>query len=346
MSKAESPRKGSMQFWPRKRADRIYPRVRSWSKVDGAKLLGFAGYKAGMTHLKLRDNSSASTKGQEISIPVTVIECPPLKPLSLRLYKKTFYGLKPITEILSKKIDKELARKISIPKKETNSKEAKEFDVMRLLVYTQPKLIGKKKKPEIFEVQLGNKDLGFGKSLLEKEIKISEVFKEGQLVDIHSVSKGKGTQGPTKRFGLRLRPKKSEKTKRGPGSLGAWNQQQHTMYRVAHAGQMGYHVRTEYNKLVLKIDNDSKKINPDGGFLKYGVINNDYILLKGSIPGPKKRLIRLTEPVRKKKISTLRRSLRPRFWGTMALLFWWTGFATMSGKWGFALTHGFKSRRS
>ena len=253
-----------------------------------------------MTHIKLRDNSNSTTKGQLISIPVTVVECPPLKPFSLRFYKKSNYGLKLSHEILAKNLDKELAKKIAMPKKESKEKKV-EIDEMRLVVYTQPKLIGKKKKPEIFEVALGNNDIEFGKSLLEKEIKIQDVFKEGQLIDIHAVSKAKGFQGAVKRFGVKLTAKKSEKSRRGPGSLGPWNQQQHVMYRVAHAGQTGYHTRTDYNKLVVKISDKKEEINPKGGFLRYGEIKNDYVLVKGSLPGVVKRLVRLTEPVRAKK---------------------------------------------
>lgn len=300
MSKPRSPRRGSMQFWPRKRAQRIYPRVRSWSKIDGSKLLGFAGYKAGMTHVRIRDNSSSTTKGQIITIPVTVVECPPLKPFSLRFYKKTPYGLKLSGEILAKNLDKELDRKMNVPKKETKEKELTEADELRLVVYTQPKLVGKKKKPEVFEVGVSG-DITFGKSLLEKEIKVQDIFKEGQLVDVHAVTKAKGFQGPVKRFGVNLRQKKSEKVKRGPGSLGPWKGQQHTMYRVAHAGQMGYHTRTELNKLVVKIGDKVEEINPKGGFLRYGEVKNDYILVKGSLPGVKKRLLRFVEPMRPKK---------------------------------------------
>ncbi|MBU2639539.1 MAG: 50S ribosomal protein L3 [Nanoarchaeota archaeon] len=302
MSKPKNPRHGSMQFWPRKRARRIYPRVRTWADVDGNRLLGFAGYKVGMTHLKLRDNSNSTTKGQLISLPVSIIECPPLKPFSLRFYKKTQSGLKLVSEILAKNLDKELKRKISMPKKESEEKEIKEFDVLRLNVYTQPKLIGLKKKPEVFEVALGSNDLAYAKSLLEKEIKISDIFEEGKLVDTHSVSKAKGFQGPVKRFGVNLRQKKSEKVKRGPGSLGAWRGQQHMMYRVAHAGQMGFHTRTEYNKLILKIGKKIEEINPKGGFVGYGLVKTDYIVLRGSIPGVKKRLIRLTMPMKPKKV--------------------------------------------
>src|SRR3989344_6576176 len=224
--KRRSPRHGSLQFWPRKRAKREIPRIKSWSKLAGAKLLGFAGYKVGMGQVIMKDTSTKVTKGLNISAPVTIIECPPLKPLSLRFYKNTPYGLKIISELPAKNLNKELARKIKLPKKQSEKKES-DFDELRLQVYTQPKLtsIGKK-KPEIFEIALsGNKEeqLSIAKQFLEKEIRLSDVFKEGELADVHAVSTGKGFQGATKRFGTRLRQHKSEKAKRGVGSLGPWH---------------------------------------------------------------------------------------------------------------------------
>ena len=62
---------------------------------------------------------------------------------------------------------------------------------------------------------------------------------------------------------------------------------------------MGFHIRTEYNKRIMQIGSDGAQIVPKGGFVKYGVVKNNYVLLKGSIPGPKKRTIMLREPVRK-----------------------------------------------
>lgn len=301
MAKIHSPRCGSMQFWPRKRAKRIYPRTRSWPDLDGTKLLGFAGYKAGMTQVNIRDNTSSITKGQIISLPATIIECPPLKPLSLRFYQQDDYGLKVIAEIpTTQPLEKELSRKIILQKKKNGKIMPDEFDRAVLQVYTQPKFTSIKKKPEIFEIEIANPTQDFLKDILDKEIKIKDVFKEGQFIDVQAVTKGKGFQGPVKRFGVTLRKKKSEKTKRGPGSLGPWRQQQHTMYRIAHAGQMGLHTRTEYNKLLLKISSKPTEINPKSGFSRYGLVKSDFILLKGSIAGSKKRLIRLREPVRSK----------------------------------------------
>ena len=301
MAKRSNPRHGSMQFWPRKRAARIYPRTRSWPKVDGTRLIGFAGYKAGMTQIQLRDNTGSTTKGQVITIPVTIIECPPLKPLSLRFYQKTLDGLKLISEIPTPmQIDKELSRKLTLSKKKSEKTMPEKFDRATLQVYTQPKLTSLKKKPEVFEIEISNASQSDLKSFLEKEIKISDTFKPGQFVDISAVTKGKGFQGPVKRFGVNLRQKKSEKVKRGPASLGPWRGQQHTMFRIAHAGQMGFHTRTEYNKLLLKISSDIESINPSSGLQNYGLIKSDFILLKGSIGGVRKRLIRIREPIRSK----------------------------------------------
>ena len=62
------------------------------------------------------------------------------------------------------------------------------------------------------------------------------------------------------------------------------------------AGQMGYSKRTEYNKRILKID--SHDITPKGGFLNYGVLKNEYAVVKGSVPGSKKRLVRMRTCIR------------------------------------------------
>ena len=324
MPNIRKPRKGSLQFWPRKRAKRHYARVRSWAQLKEAKPLGFAGYKVGMTHAMINDNRKTSlTKGEEIFCPITIIECPPIKTASIKFYKKNKDGLKLVSEFFSDKVDKELSRKIILPKSKKSktpesskdskdlqgkvnkkTENVKDFDEVRLLVYTQPKLTGIKKKPEIFEIALGgNKEeqLKYAQERLGKEINVNEVFTSGQQLDIHAVTKGKGFQGAVKRFGIGLRSHKSEKGRRVPGSLGPWRGQGHIMWRVAYAGKMGHHLRTEYNKWLIKIGNKPEEINQKGGFLKYGVIKNQYILVKGGITGPVKRLIRFNHPIRQNK---------------------------------------------
>lgn len=299
MPKAHSPRHGSLQVWPRVRAKRAYARVRSWIRSSEAKPLGFAGYKAGMTRIAAIDNRKHTmTKNTSIVMPVTIIECPPLKVCGIVGYKHSAYGTHASSLTLSPKLDKELARKISIPKnKQSDVKDADEY---RLLVHTQPSLTGlNKKKPEVFEIALGGKkdeQLAYAKEKLGQELKAEDVFAEGEQVDVHAITKGKGFQGTTKRNRTGLRAKKSEKGQRGPANLGAWTGNR--SWTVAHPGQMGYHQRTEFNKWVLKMGQDPKEVTIDGGFVRFGNVKTNYVMVKGSIHGPKKRLVRFNKATR------------------------------------------------
>ena len=302
MGRAHKPKAGSMQYWPRKRAKRIYPRIRAWANLDMTNLLGFLGYKAGMTHVQIQENNPAMKQAKLKSYACTIIECPPLKVLGIKFYQNTLYGIKNAGHILNENLDKELSRKIILPKK-INAKQPENFNDLKLIVYTQPKLIGIKKKPEILELGIsGNKEekLNYAKNLLEKEIKISDIFKVNQNVDIHSVTKGKGFQGPVKRFGVDLKGHKSEKKRRAPGNLGSWTPKK-ILFTVPQAGQLGFQTRTEYNKTIIKIGNKPEEINPKSGLEHYGLIKNDYILVKGSVSGSKRRLIVLTYPIRGRK---------------------------------------------
>ncbi len=299
MPNIRRPRHGSLQYWPRKKAARRYAAINSWPESKIAKILGFAGYKAGMTHVNFIDNSNSVSKGNIVSYPVTVLECPPLKTYSLRFYKNSIHGLKLSGEIFNKNISKQLQRKLKPSKKEKNIPE--DFDYIRAVVYTQPYLTGLgNKKPEVLEMQISGKDIEYAKSLFNKDLKISDVLHEGQQIDVHAVSKGKGLQGAIKRFGLKLKQHKSEKKRRSAGSLGPWRPKK-VAFSVPHAGQTGYHTRTELNKWVIKIGNNPNDINPSSGFINYGLIKNDYLILKGSLPGPSKRLITLSEPARPNK---------------------------------------------
>ena len=299
MGKAHHPRRGSMQFWPRKRAKHSLVRVRSWAPESKVKPLGFIGYKAGMVTIRAVDNHPKSlTKGQTIALPSTVVECPPMTIFGVVFYKNS----KKLTTILAEKQVKELKRTIQIAKKKVKGfSDVKEFDDLRLLVHSNPKSTGiGTKKPKIMELALGGKKdekLTYAKEMLGKEIKIEDVFDPGNSVDVHGVTKGKGFQGTVKRFGVQIRQKKSEKTKRGIGNLGAWTPKR-VDYRVAQPGKMGYHLRTEYNKQILKIGQDGAEVNSVGGRLRYGLVKNHFLLVKGSIVGPKKKAVFMAKSIR------------------------------------------------
>jgi large subunit ribosomal protein L3 len=314
MVRHHQPRSGSVAFSPRKRAAKETPRIKSWPVDDNPKLLGFAGYKVGMTHAMIVDNEKNSpTSGMEIFTPVTVLEVPPVVVMGVRAYEKTSYGLKAITEVMAENLDDELSRKISLPKNYNKSEAVSKIqealentDEIKLLVHTNPKLTSvPKKKPEIFECGIGGKSveekLNTALELIGEEVKASDVFEDGQLVDSIGITKGKGFQGPVKRWGIRIQYGKAARSskKRHIGSMGPWTPSR-TMWTVPQAGQMGYHKRTEYNKKILKIEqaDNVDAINPEGGFVKYGLVKNDYILMKGSLPGPNKRLVILRKAMR------------------------------------------------
>ncbi len=299
MPKAHNPRQGSMQFWPRKRSKHSLARVRSWAQENKIKPLGFIGYKAGMAQVLFNDTRAKSlTKGEKVSVPVTIIECPPITVSGVSFYKKSLFGLKKINSLLADKNAKELARKIQLPKKALKSlDDVKEFDDLRLLISSNPQLTGiGTKKPKLIEIALGGSKedkLNYVKNVLGKNISITEVFEAGILVDAHGITKGKGFQGTVKRFGVPIRQHKAEKTKRGIGNLGSWTPKR-VQFTVPQAGKMGFHSRTEYNKQILKISENDTGINPEGGLNRYGIIKNNYLLLKGSIAGPKKSTVLLT----------------------------------------------------
>lgn len=299
MGRAHKPKCGSRQFQPKCRAKRPYPRINNWAQKSDLKLLGFAGYKAGMTHVMALDTTQNSpTKNMTIAIPATIIECPPIKVFSIRFYKKTPYGDSLITEHVNQKNDKELERTLRLPKK-FNNKQVTDFDYVTLLVYTQPKLTGiGKKRPEMFELAIGGSDaaksLEFANSLLNKEIRLNEVLKENSFVDIHAVTKGRGFSGPVKRYGISYKSHKSEKKRKAPANLGCWTPKK-VNPTVPQHGQLGFFSRVDYNKLVLSINPDFvKKQN----LSHYGDIKSDFLLVKGSIPGSNRRLVRIIDSTR------------------------------------------------
>ena len=265
--------------------------------------MGAIGYKVGMKSAYVRDNTPNSlTKGQRIIIPVTVIECPLMKIFSIRFYKNK----KPIGEVLNSNLDKELKRKVKLPKtvkKKIEDFKQEEFDDLRVLIYSQVKKTGIKKRPDINEIGLSgslNEKLEFVKKNMTKDISIKDIFKE-EVVDVRGITKGKGTQGTIKRFGITLKAHKSEKGQRTLGSGGPWHPSR-VDFTQPRMGQMGYFTRIVYNNKIIKIsDINEKNINPEGGFKHFGQIKTDYILVRGSIQGPIKRQLLITTPLRRTK---------------------------------------------
>ena len=329
-------KRGSLAYSPRKRASSQKGRWRSFpeddpKRGDGVRLQGFAGYKAGMTHVFIFDfRDTSTTAKQEVAEPATVVEVPPIKVAGIRLYSRTDEGLKPLTQVWAPKLDKKLRRAVSAkrvskedrkldsdPRLPTSKKTAAdllkldmaEVDDVRVVAHTQPWLARGgsedstkgKKKPELLEIRVTGGDLKarleYAAKILGKEAKFTEFSGEGNMVDVTAVTKGKGWTSGIKRWNVKLLTHKNSKHRRQLGTLGPWHPS-YVTFRVPQSGQMGYHQRTEFNKRVLKFSEDGAEISPKGGFIRYGPVRGSYILIHGSIPGPAKRMVRLRDPAR------------------------------------------------
>ena len=273
-------------------------------------LAGFAGYKVGMTHAFIVDyRKRSTTAGQEVAVPVTVVEVPPLRAVAARLYRRDPYGTRVVAELWAPSPPAELERRLP-PHGDAGVDraahfEAAEADEVRVLVATQPGLITgvPTKVPQLFEVRVIGDQFpqrrAFAQKLLGQEVGVDQLAKEGEFVDVIGVTKGKGFQGHTKRWGVKLQPRKNSKHRRMIGTLGPHNPSFVT-YRIPQAGQMGYHRRTQLNMRVLRVVRDPRAdaLTPHGGFLHYGEVRGACVVLHGSLPGPTKRLLRFRPSLR------------------------------------------------
>jgi large subunit ribosomal protein L3 len=174
------------------------------------------------------------------------------------------------------------------------------------IVAVSPHSIGiSQKTPFVFEVAVSGKDAkaqyDYVKRMLGREVKAGDIFQLGQNIDVFGITRGKGVEGPVTRFGIKRKQHKSRKSVRAVGTLGPISPAV-VMYTVARQGQRGFHQRTEYNKRILIMSNTEKdgqnSINPSGGFKHFGLVKGDYIVVRGSIPGVPKRLVKMRHPIR------------------------------------------------
>jgi len=186
--------------------------------------------------------------------------------------------------------------------------------VIRVIVHTQlDKLNLRQKKAHVLEIQVNGgtiaQKVDFAKQNFEQEVRVSKVVGQDEMIDVLGVTKGKGYSGVTKRFGTKKLPRKTHRGLRKVGCIGAWHPAR-VRFTVARAGQLGYHHRTEMNKKVYRIgtgikydggannastaaDLTEKAITPLGGFPHYGIVKEDFVLIKGCCVGPKKRALLL-----------------------------------------------------
>ena len=319
MAKRSHPRRGSMAFSPRKRSARHFGHVKSWPETDASevRVQGFAGWKAGMTHVMARDlNPRSTSAGQEIRVPVTVVEVPKMRVLGVRGYKMTPYGKQAAGEawVNAEQISEAFpqlfrrlhsnAMKVHDSDKHLEALGNADLVEVRIIAATQPHSVTgtPTKTPERREIgQVGEDSsakLEWAKEKKGEELSVTEVFDEGAFVDAVGVTKGYGWQGVIRRFGGKLQSHKNSKKRRQHGNMGDFGTG-YVRKTIRQGGQTGYHQRTEYNKRILSIASaEDKAITPSAGFLHYGEVNSDYVLVKGSLPGPAKRLVRFRDATR------------------------------------------------
>jgi large subunit ribosomal protein L3 len=288
-------------------------RIRSWPQlnIDEPRLLAHAGFKVGCVQLvSIDDREHVPNHGKQVVTIGTVIATPPIVILGVRGYTEDVNGKHVIFDVFTKDAPKNVEKLIKIKPDDNDVIEAekhlKKIKELYAIVSITPRLVGlEQKTPYIFEVGVKGGDIekqfAFVKDLFGKEVKIDQVFENGTYVDTAAITKGKGWQGVIYRWGAKRKQHKSRKSVREIGSLGPISPQ-NVMYTVPRAGQTGFHQRIEYNKRIMVMSNTDKeefKINPDGGYKHFGNVNGDYVIVKGSVPGTYRRLIKLRKQIRK-----------------------------------------------
>ena len=326
--KYSAPRRGSLAFYPRVRAKSEEARLRNWPELnDNTSLLGFAGFKAGQLQvMTIDDKEKTPNFGKQLDNSSTVIATPPINIIGIRCYRKDLYGEKAFIDAYSKDFPKGLERKFKTKYNEKSFETIESSIELISSFFAIASVFPKKanlsqKKPFVFEIGVSGKDnktkYDYLKGILGKEIKISDVFQNGQLIDVSGITRGKGIEGPITRFGVKRKQHKSRKSVRALGTLGPISPAV-VMYSVPRQGQRGFHQRTEYNKRILLVSSDvssqtaslSSKlsINPPGGFKHFGLVTTDYIVVRGSIPGVPKRLVKMRQPIR----NTTKKVIEPK----------------------------------
>jgi len=234
----------------------------------------------------------------------------------LRRFYKNWYSSK-------KKAFSKYAEKHKLDKKDKRSVQRdiariqKYASVVRVIACTQNRLLKlRQKKANVMEIQLNGgtteQKVKFAVSKFEQEVSVGEVFAENECVDTIGVTKGHGTMGVTARYRVKKLKRKTHRGLRRIGCIGAWHPAA-VKWTVGRVGQMGYHSRTEINKKIYRVgagairgvkdnatcaaDAVEKNITPIGGFPHYGIVNQDYLLIKGQIMGTKKRAITLRKSI-------------------------------------------------
>merc|ERR1712227_451185 len=327
--KFEAPRHGSKGFLPKKRSKRHKGKCKAFPKDDASKpvhLTAFMGYKAGMTYIvREMDRPGSKVNKKEVVEAVTILETPPMMCIGVVGYIETPRGLRALKTVWAEHIGEECRRRFyknwSKSKKKAFTKASKKWEddlgkkeiakelnqikkycsVVRLICHTQQKLLRRRqKKAHIMEIQINGgtvaQKVDYAMDLFEKEVRCKAVFAKDEMIDCIGVTKGKGFKGVTSRWHTKKLPRKTHKGLRKVACIGAWHPSR-IQFTVARAGQKGYRHRTEINKKVYEIRDGfhmkDGKLVQNNAATHYGLVKQDFVMIKGCCVGPKKRVLTL-----------------------------------------------------
>jgi large subunit ribosomal protein L3e len=285
------------------------------------------------------DRPGALMHKKEVVDAVSIIETPPMVVVGVVGYVETPTGLRTLATVFAEHLSEEYKRRCYKnwykSKKKAYTKYAAKYQkdggkeieheldrikkfcsVVRVIAHSQVKTLNLRlKKAHIMEIQINGGDaaakVDFAKSLFEKQVTCDSIFAKNEQVDVIGVTRGHGFEGVVCRWGVSRLPRKTHRGLRKVACIGSWHPAR-VSTTVARAGQHGYHHRTEMNKKVYRMgkkgdetscqtdtDLTKKSITPMGGFVHYGEINEDWIMLKGAVVGVKKRPLILRKSLMK-----------------------------------------------
>jgi len=356
--KFEAPRHGSLGFLPRKRTKHHQGKIKAFPQDDASQpchLTGFMGFKAGMTHItRDLDKPGSKNNKKEITEAVTIIETPPMVVVGVVGYMETPAGLRALTTVWAHHLSEECKRRFYKnwyktkrkafsryeEKYESNDKMASELEkikkyctVVRAVCHTQvskAKLQGQK-KAHILEIQVNGGNVSdkvdFVHKQFEQTVSVDTVFSMNEAIDVIGVTKGKGNEGVTTRWGVTRLARKSHRGLRKVACIGAWHPSR-VQFQVPRAGQNGYHHRTEMNKKIYRVgksleedktnasteaDLTEKAITPMGSFPHYGIVDQEFLMVKGCVVGPKRRVLTLRKTLFPKQSRTALEKVELKF---------------------------------
>lgn len=283
------------------------------------------------------DRPGSKMNKKEVVEAVTIIECPAMVICGVIGYVETPRGARSVTSVFAEHLADDVKRRFYKNwrrcKKQAYTKYATKYATeggaaiqagleklkkyatsIRVLAHTQVRKtsIGQK-RAHLIEIQLNGGSIAqkvdWAYAHFEKEITASSVFEQNENIDVIGVTKGHGFEGVTARWGTKRLPRKTHKGLRKVACIGSWHPA-NVRFTCPRAGQDGFHHRTEMNKKIYRLGNGkdaksastefdltTKAITPLGGFPHYGVIKNDFIMIKGCCVGTTKRALTLRKSI-------------------------------------------------